>query len=43
MLFETAAAEYMAHKAKRLRATTMAGYESAARCHLLPAWAARCT
>lgn len=41
MLFETAVAEYMAHKAKRLRATTMAGYESAVRCHLAPMWAGR--
>lgn len=41
MLFETAAAEYMADKAKRLRATTLEGYESALRCHVLPAWGAR--
>ena len=37
MLFETAAAEYMADKSKRLRATTLEGYKSALRCHVLPA------
>lgn len=41
MLFEDAVAEYMADKGRRLRATTMAGYESAVRCHLLPRWAGR--
>lgn len=38
MLFSEATAEYMADKRKRLRATTLEGYESAIRCHLLPAW-----
>lgn len=41
MLFREAAAEYMADKRKRLRATTLEGYESALRCHVLPAWGAR--
>ena len=41
MLFEKAAAEYMADKSKRLRATTIEGYESAIARHLLPAWAGR--
>lgn len=41
MLFSEAAAEYMADKRKRLRATTLEGYESAIRCHLLPAWGGR--
>ena len=36
MLFKDAAYEYMADKRKRLRATTLEGYESAIRCHLLP-------
>lgn len=41
MLFSEAATEYMADKRKRLRATTLEGYESAIRCHLLPAWGGR--
>ena len=39
MLFETACAEYMAAKRERLRATTIEGYESAVRRHLMPRWA----
>lgn len=39
MLFEDAAARYLEEKAKRLRPTTMEGYESAVRRHLLPRWA----
>lgn len=38
MLFENAAAEYMADKSKRLRATTLEGYGSALRLHVLPRW-----
>lgn len=41
MLFSTAAAEYMADKDKRLRATTLEGYRSAIRCHLMPQWGKR--
>lgn len=41
MLFSEAATEYMADKRKRLRATTLEGYESALRCHVLPAWGDR--
>ena len=41
MLFSEAATEYMADKRKRLRATTLEGYESALRCHILPAWGDR--
>jgi len=41
MLFEDAVSEYMADKSRRLRATTLAGYESAIRCHLMPMWAGR--
>lgn len=41
MLFSEAATEYMADKRKRLRATTLEGYESALRCHVLPAWGQR--
>lgn len=41
MLFEQAAEMYMADKSRRLRATTLEGYESAIRAHLLPAWAGR--
>lgn len=41
MLFSTATAEYMADKRKRLRATTLEGYESALRCHVLPTWGGR--
>ena len=39
MLFEEACARYLEDKRARLRATTMEGYESAARRHLLPRWA----
>lgn len=41
MLFSEAAKMYMDDKAKRLRTTTLEGYESALRCHVLPAWGAR--
>lgn len=41
MLFETAAEMYMADRAKRLRATTLEGYESAIRKHIAPAWTGR--
>lgn len=41
MLFKDAAAEYMADKRKRLRATTLEGYESAIRCHLISKWGER--
>ena len=41
MLFETAIEMYMADRAKRLRATTLEGYESAIRRHIAPAWAWR--
>lgn len=41
MLFSETATEYMADKRKRLRATTLEGYESATRCHLLPRWGER--
>lgn len=41
MLFSEAATLYMSDKAKRLRGTTLEGYESALRCHLLPMWGAR--
>lgn len=41
MLFSEAATEYMADKRKRLRATTLEGYESTTRCHLLPRWGER--
>ena len=41
MLFSEAAKMYMGDKSKRLRATTLEGYESALRCHVLPAWGAR--
>lgn len=36
MLFSTATTEYMEDKGKRLRATTLEGYASAIRCHLMP-------
>lgn len=39
MLFEDAAERYLEEKGKRLRATTMEGYESAVRRHLAPRWA----
>lgn len=38
MLFSDAITEYMADKGKRLRATTLEGYRSAIRCHLMPQW-----
>jgi integrase len=38
MLFETAVESYMGDKRKRLRACTLAGYESAIHRHLLPRW-----
>lgn len=38
MLFSEAVAEYLSAKRKRLRETTIAGYESAIRCHLMPRW-----
>ena len=41
MLFSTAAAGYMDDKKKRLRATTIEGYASAIRCHLMPQWGKR--
>lgn len=41
MLFSEAVDEYMSDKRKRLRATTLEGYESALRCHVLPAWGGR--
>ena len=39
MLFRDAAAEYMADKRKRLRASTLEGYRSALELHVLPRWA----
>lgn len=41
MRFEVAVAEYMEDRARRLRRTTLEGYESAVRCHLAPRWAGR--
>ena len=41
MLFSDAASEYMDDKKKRLRATTIEGYASAIRCHLMPKWGKR--
>lgn len=41
MLFSDATAEYMSDKCKRLRATTLEGYASAIRCHLMPMWGKR--
>lgn len=41
MRFEVAVAEYMEDRARRLRRTTLDGYESAVRCHLAPRWAGR--
>lgn len=38
MLFEDAATAYIDAKRKKVRANTLAGYESALRCHLLPRW-----
>lgn len=40
-MFEVAVAEYMEDRARRLRRTTLEGYESAVRCHLAPRWAGR--
>lgn len=39
LLFREAAAEYMADKARRLRASTLEGYRSAQELHVLPRWA----
>ena len=41
MLFETAAAEYMRDKSRRLRGNTLEGYASAINRHLMPAWEGR--
>lgn len=41
MLFSVAVTKYMADKGKRLRATTLEGYRSAIRCHLMPQWGNR--
>lgn len=41
MLFDTAAEMYMSDRSKRLRATTLEGYESAIRKHIAPAWKGR--
>lgn len=41
MLFDDAVKMYMDDKRARLRATTIEGYESAMKCHLLPAWGGR--
>lgn len=41
MLFSAAVTEYMEDKGKRLRATTLEGYASAIRCHLMPQWGGR--
>ena len=41
MRFEVAVAEYMEDRARRLRRTTLEGYESAVRCHIAPRWAGR--
>lgn len=38
MLFRDAAAEYMADKSKRLRASTLEGYRSALELHVFPRW-----
>ena len=40
MLFAEATALYLSDKARRVRASTLAGYESALRCHVLPRWGA---
>ncbi len=42
MLFEDACAMYLEAKGARLRETTMEGYESAVRRHLMPRWAGTC-
>ena len=41
MLFKDAASDYMEDKSRRLRPTTLEGYESAIRRHLLPVWGDR--
>ena len=41
MLFPEAVSEYLSAKRPRLRETTIVGYESALRCHVLPAWHGR--
>ena len=41
MLFEAAVEMYTTDRAKRLRATTLEGYESAIRKHIAPAWTGR--
>lgn len=41
MLFDDVVREYMAAKAKKVRANTFEGYESAIRCHLMPKWSGR--
>lgn len=41
MLFAIAVKMYLEDKSKRLRGTTIEGYESAVRCHLMPAWGKR--
>lgn len=41
MLFDDVVSAYMAAKAKKVRANTFEGYESAIRCHLMPKWSGR--
>lgn len=41
MLFSDAINAYMDDKRRRLRGTTIEGYESAIRCHVAPAWGCR--
>lgn len=41
MLFSDASEAYMGYKSARLRQTTMEGYESALRAHVLPKWGDR--
>ena len=41
MLFSDAATEYIEDNGKRLRATTLEGYASAIRCHLMSQWCGR--
>lgn len=41
MLFANAVEMYLEDKSKRLRGTTIEGYESAVRCHIMPAWGGR--
>lgn len=38
MLFDSVLAAYLDAKRAKVRPNTYAGYESAARCHLLPRW-----